>query len=60
MPRQNKVRYIETPEDYRDYLADRGLYEALKSREEIERTHSIPKLIRMWVDHLKETENGEV
>lgn len=41
MPMQNKVRHIETPEDYRDYLADKGLYEALMARDEIVRTKAV-------------------
>lgn len=48
------VKPILTPEDYSEYLADKGLYEAYKIRDEVQRTHSIPRLIRMMVDHMKE------
>lgn len=51
------VRHIESPDDYSDYLADKGLADAYKQREEIERTHSIPKLIRMWVEWHKGQQN---
>lgn len=44
------VRRIETSEDYRDYLADKGMYAALKSREAVEREFPRGRIIRQHID----------
>lgn len=52
------VRQINNPDDYSEYLADKGLHEAYKIKQQIQSTHSYPKLIDLWKDHLKKT--GEI
>ena len=42
------VKAVENPEDYREYLADKGLYEAYKNRSNIP---TIDQLVRRWVEH---------
>lgn len=44
------VRHVENAEDLRDYLADKGLHEAYKIRDEIQKSHSIDRLKQMWLD----------
>lgn len=50
----SKIHHVRTPEDYKDYRADRMLYEAYKQGEEIRRTHSLKELTR----RMKEAGNG--
>lgn len=39
-----------TPDDWRDYEADRLMARALESRKELEKTHSFTKLVEMQRD----------
>lgn len=43
----------QTPEEWRDYEADRLMHRALESRKELEKTHSLSKLVDMQVDWIR-------
>lgn len=44
------VRHINTPEDYSEYRADKGLHDAYKNRVNV---LTIDELVRMWVEHME-------
>lgn len=44
-----KPRQINTPEDWSEYKADKGLHEAYKNRANVP---TVEQLIRKWVEHL--------
>lgn len=41
----------QTPEDWRDYEADRLMARVIQMRKDLERTHSFKHLIQMQRDH---------
>lgn len=50
------MKRIQTPEDYKDYQADRLMYDVIQQRAKMAITHSNAKLEQKWRDHVKETE----
>jgi len=49
------VKQIETPEDWSEYRADKGLHDAYSRRAEMSKTHSWQALLRKWVEHAATT-----
>jgi len=47
----NRVYQINTPDDYSEYLADKGLAQAYKQRAEMDETHNFQALARKWLEH---------
>lgn len=50
------MKRIQTPEDYKDYQADRLMYDVMQQRAKMAITHSNAKLEQKWRDHVKEAE----
>lgn len=53
-----RVRTVQNREDYREYKADKMLYEAYKTRDQVQATHSMKQLILMWAEWYREQREG--
>lgn len=53
------MKRIQTPEDYKDYQADRLMFDVMQQRAKMAITHSNAKLEQRWREHVNGAEIRE-